>query len=247
MSSSEPGAIPETPKSALEQCRSVWLHGAGLAGATWDAMIGDLPKATAPDLPGHGDAPLVQPARVETYADAIADTIPPGAVLIGHSLGGMVALELAARLGKDVAALILIEAVPTVRDRISGRISAAIATGLFKSIPPKWFAWLSGLGQSQTTRDEVRRRMAQMDRAHIGAALDASGQYDGRRHLSDIKVPTLVIVGDKQTAAHHGAALFADRIPNANLVMLPGGHMLHTDNPLQLRRTIDEFLRDLQP
>ncbi|WP_298971263.1 alpha/beta hydrolase [uncultured Roseobacter sp.] len=230
------------PVSALARLDTVWLHGAGLAGDTWGPITAGVARAVTPDLPGHGRAKLVKPPRVETYADALSHLVPQDAVLIGHSLGGMVALELAARLQDRVMALVLIETVPTVRDRLSGRVSASLASGLFQSIPISWLAWLSGLGQSRETCTELRRQMARMDRVRIAAALEAAACYDGRPRLSQIDVPTLLIVGKQNTATHHGTALMAERIRGARLVKLPGGHMLHTDNPVQLKRSIDGFL-----
>ncbi|WP_299689882.1 alpha/beta fold hydrolase [uncultured Tateyamaria sp.] len=228
--------------SALRARDTMWLHGAGLAGDTWGPITASYPRAQTPDLPGHGLADMAYPPRVETYADAVQGRVQPGTVLIGHSLGGMVALELAARLQNRISALILIEAVPTVRDRLSGRLSARIATGLVRIVPQRALAWLSGLGHSAETRTELRRQMAATDRARLTAVLEAAAQYDGRPRLPQISVPTLVIVGQKNTATHHGATLMADRIAGAELERLPGGHMLHTDNPVQLRHSIERFL-----
>lgn len=236
-------SLSDAPVSILAQFDTVWLHGAGLAGDTWQPITKGLPRAITPDLPGHGRAPLADHPRVERYADALSNIVPQGAVLIGHSLGGMVALELTARSQHKIKALVMIEAVPTVRDRLSGRISASIAASLFGSMPTSWFAWLSGLGQCQETRAELRRQMSRTDRSRIAAALEAASQYDGRPHLPHINVPTLVIVGKNDTATHYGAKLIAERVEGAEFLQLSGGHMLHSDNPVQLRRSIDGFLR----
>lgn len=231
-----------TSVSALAKFDTVWFHGAGLSGDTWKPVTQGLPRAITPDLPGHGNAPQIDPPRVETYADALSEIVPQGAVLIGHSLGGMVALELAARLQDKIKGLVLIEAVPTVRDNLSGRISAGIAASVFGVMPTPWFAWLSGLGQQEETRAELRRQLSRMDRGRIAAAMEAALHYDGRPHLPYINIPTLVILGKKDSATHRGAKLIVERVIGAEYLQLPGGHMLHTDNPVQLRRSIDGFL-----
>ncbi len=205
-------------------------------------MTQAYPLAATPDLPGHGSEPLVHPPLVEIYANVLASKVPRGAVLIGHSLGGMVALELGARLGDRISALILIEAVPTVRDRLSRRIASFVAQSIYKVVPPKWLASLSGVGQSAHTRAELHRQLAGTDRRRITAALQAAAQYDGRPLLPRITVPTLVIVGQDNKATHCGAKLMAEGIPAAEHVVLSGGHMLHTDNPTGLLTTINEFL-----
>ena len=221
---------------------TVWLHGAGLSGDTWHAITKTYSKAITPDLPGHGISPLSQPYRVEAYAERLVGCVPDEAVLIGHSLGGMIALELAARLQDRIKALILIEAVPTVQDRLVGRLSANVAAALFRTIPTSWLAKLSGLGESTATKVELQRQMARMDRSQISAALEAAAHYDGRPRLAMITVPTLIIVGKRNLATHHGAELMAQRIPDAEFLKLPGGHMLHTDNHVQLKRCIGTFL-----
>lgn len=235
--------VTGVPLDPLASVDTVWLHGAGLSGDTWHPLTKGYTKALTPDLPGHGANPLSQPFRVEAYAERLSDCLPPGSVLIGHSLGGMVALELAARLQDRIKVLILIEAVPTVRDRLVGRLSATVAAALYRSIPTSWLANLSGLGESRDTKVELQRQLAQMDRQRISAALEAASLYDGRPRLAAIAVPTLIIVGKRNSATHHGADLMAQRIRGAEYVKLPGGHMLHTDNPVQLRRSINGFLR----
>ncbi|MEM9637032.1 MAG: alpha/beta hydrolase [Pseudomonadota bacterium] len=234
-----------TNPSLLWIMPSLWIHGAGLSGSTWAGFTRTLRKAVTPDLPGHGTASTVHPPRVTRYASELASVMPEACVLVGHSLGGMVALELAARHPERVKALILIECVPTVRTGRLRLLAAQLAKGLMQSLPPSCLGWLSGLGQSAETARHLKEQLSQNDRSSISAALEAAIRYDGRRVLQQIKAPTLVIVGRKNRATHQGARLIAEEILDARLVVLPGGHMLHTDNPVQLRREIDRFLNDV--
>lgn len=231
------------PTSPLERRPSLWLHGAGLSGSTWRGMTQQLPLAQTPDLPGHGRATAIDPPRVEGFARTLLPHVPDQAVLIGHSLGGMVALELAHLARERVAALVLVEAVPTVRDTRLGRMSAVIARSMMHMAPLAWLRKLSVMGQSAATRCELQRQLAQHDRPGLIAAMEAAATYDGRPLLEGISVPTLIVVGRQNRATHRGAQLAALRIPDAELVQVSGGHMLHTDNPLHLRRAIDAFLR----
>ena len=93
-----------------------------MTGATWDGLRADLPAAIAPDLPGRGDEPALPVPSAEGYAHFVQRHLSVGTVVIGHSLGGMVALELGARWPERVAALVLIEAVATVRDSAALRV-----------------------------------------------------------------------------------------------------------------------------
>lgn len=236
-----------TNSRVLKDHPSLWIHGAGLSASTWREMTRDLPHARTPDLPGHGTAAPISPPRVEAFAGALLAEIPPGCILIGHSLGGMVALEIAVRAPDRIAALILVEAVPTVRDSLFKRWSAWIAARMLSNLSPKAVAWLSGMGQPEATRQELHAQLTQHSKTSLSAALDAALHYDGRVHLPNITPPTLVITGRDNRATHGGAALIAQQVPSAEHVTLPGGHMLHWDNPSGLRQAIDAFLQKRLP
>ena len=77
------------------------LHGLGAAGAVWDGLTALLPgrwpgRWAAPDLPGHGRAAPLARYSFGGLAAAVAATVDPGAplVVLGHSMGGVVALAL---------------------------------------------------------------------------------------------------------------------------------------------------------
>jgi pimeloyl-ACP methyl ester carboxylesterase len=78
------------------------LHGLGATGDVWDGWRPLLARRwpgrwVAPDLPGHGGSPPLDDYTFDGFAAAVAGAIPPGAepVVLGHSLGGAVALALA--------------------------------------------------------------------------------------------------------------------------------------------------------
>lgn len=80
----------------------VLLHGAGRSLADWDASAAVLTaghRVLAVDLPGHGRSPGVSPWAIPAVVRHIADALDahdvPDAVVVGHSLGGLVAVECA--------------------------------------------------------------------------------------------------------------------------------------------------------
>jgi pimeloyl-ACP methyl ester carboxylesterase len=90
----------------------VFLHGTRLTGAEWAVQVADLSDEFAcltPDLPGHGsaeDVPFTVEGAAERVADLIAREAPDGrAILVGLSLGGYVAMAVAARWPERVAGL----------------------------------------------------------------------------------------------------------------------------------------------
>jgi len=81
----------------------VLLHGLGATGDVWNGWRSLLAQHwpgrwIAPDLPGHGGSPPLAEYTFDSFAAAVAGAVPPGAdiIVLGHSLGGVIALTLAA-------------------------------------------------------------------------------------------------------------------------------------------------------
>lgn len=114
----------------------VLLHGWACRRADWDgflAAVGDRFACLAPDLPGHGDS-AAQPGQwsVAGMAADVVDLVRAKGlerpVLVGHSMGGAVAMEAAARLG-DVAAVVLIDTFVIPYGDLSEQDAAGIERG----------------------------------------------------------------------------------------------------------------------
>ena len=77
----------------------VLLHGVGLRAEAWAAQIDALSaefEVIAPDMAGHGASPCLSgPVGLSRYSDQVADALGASAHIIGHSMGGYVALALA--------------------------------------------------------------------------------------------------------------------------------------------------------
>ena len=108
-------AVPEPAAPAVAPRRAliVFLHGTRLTGAEWAAQVAALDgefDCLALDLPGHGiavDVPFTLAGAGEAVADAIERSGHRVAILVGLSLGGYVAMEVAARWPERVAGLVI--------------------------------------------------------------------------------------------------------------------------------------------
>src|ERR1044072_2917267 len=84
----------------------LFLHGLGATGAVWAHLTGQVPRRVlVPDLPGHGPCAPLPHYSFETLTTAVARALPGKGPLVvaGHSLGGVLALELASgKYGVDV-------------------------------------------------------------------------------------------------------------------------------------------------
>ncbi len=96
------------------------LHGWGLNGAVWNGIRDALALRYTlhiVDLPGHGLSNGTATATITEMADAIAEAMPPRSHLLGWSLGGLVAQDLARRHAERIDRLVLVATTPSFLQR----------------------------------------------------------------------------------------------------------------------------------
>ncbi|MDP9072431.1 MAG: alpha/beta fold hydrolase [Actinomycetota bacterium] len=102
----------------------VLLHGLGASSRSWETLAESSSgyAATAPDLLGFGRSPKPPHARYDVvcHLEALAPLLPPGAVVVGHSTGAILAAALAAARPDVVRALLLL-GLPAFGDEASAR------------------------------------------------------------------------------------------------------------------------------
>lgn len=235
------------------------LHGALVSRAYWQREVAIFSKyyqVITCDLRGHGDSSRsAGPYSVSQFTRDVASLI--GAlglgrvVCCGHSLGGMVAQELAASYPDLVRGLVLADTWYDPR-------------GLpwepfpFRTVALKWMLYSTsvdqmanlmarGLGMFNTdigpyVRAEVGRHMD--DRANYISIWDAAIDFDGTARLYQIVCPTLIM-----TASYFPYTLIQGmemqrRIRDASVITIPrAGHWLNWDNPAAFDQALAGFLR----
>lgn len=224
----------------------VMLHGIGGNKAAWTHQLEGFAargyRAVAWDAPGYGESATVAPYTMATLADALAALIAHlGAartVVLGHSMGGMIAQELAVRAPVSAAGLILFATSPAfgkpdgawqqefldarLRPLDEGVPMARIAEQLMASMIPA--------GPGRATAIELMRAVPP---ATYRSALAALVGFDRRAALGAIAVPTLVLAAATDTTAPAAVmAKMAERIPGAAFVTLPAaGHLANLETP----------------
>lgn len=217
------------------------MHGAGFSRVSWEPLTHDLPLALCLDLPGHGAAPLVTPSSVAAYARAIEPQLPQQCVLIGHSLGAMVAMDLAVKLQNRVSALVLIESFAGAQVSPLHRCAVELARPLVERVPPRTVGAMAAMGESGQSAQELKQRFSEISPEGLRGAMRAALRFQFNPNLHTITAPTLVITGNRNRKTHHVARGLADIIPQAKLVNLPGGHLLPTDASEAVREAIEGF------
>lgn len=237
------------------------LHGWGLHGGIWDALRTALPEQEmqAPDLPGYGGRASVAPYTAEVVADAIAPTLPDAGLLLGWSMGGMVALALAARHPHKVRALVLVATTPSYVNRagwdkgLTPELLASFAEGVQTDYRATLLRFLSLQARGGDAAREVIARLrdsvfarGEPDAAVLAAGLELLRTVDLREQVEQIQAPTLVLHGGYDGLCLPEAAQWlASALPDARLALQPkAAHAPFLSHPEWFVDELKGFLRE---
>lgn len=254
----------------------VLLHGWAMRPAVWSevehalaATLGAAPLLHTPALPGHELAAPLPAPTLAAWAEALAGELPAdapaGIVLVGWSLGAMLAMELARRHPERVAALVLIGASARfVADRhwphgLARTVVDAFAQGFARDPQAtlKRFAALQVLGDAGGR--SLARALAQCsalapdaDAAtvatlgeRLAAGLEILRTADLRSAASGLRMPCTIVHGEADALMPAGAARWlGGQIAHARLHLLPGaGHALPLSAAAECARLIAAHTR----
>ncbi|MBK5913570.1 alpha/beta fold hydrolase [Rhodocyclus purpureus] len=237
----------------------VFIHGAGQDHSCWTLQSRWFAHhgfaVLAPDLPGHGRSGGPPPQSVEAAADWIVALLDAAGVaratLVGHSMGSLIALEVAARAAPArVTRLALLgSSLPMpVSDGLiaAARDDEATAWQLINDWSHSPRAHLGGNAQPGVWMMGVNRQlMARQRRGVLLAGLDACRRYRPEpERFAAIECPLRVIAGsaDKMTPARAARELAA-RWPQAQLTTIAGaGHSLMAEQPDAVLDTLRAFV-----
>jgi pimeloyl-[acyl-carrier protein] methyl ester esterase len=210
----------------------VYLHGWGLHGGIWSETAAMIPGLT-PDLPGYGNVPSAVPYNAESLADALAATLPDATAVCGWSLGGMVALALAARHPHKVARLVLVATNPVFVSRpdwphgLASEVLAEFAWALGEDYKATLLRFLSlqarGGDQARAVIERLRSSVflrGEPAPAVLAAGLDLLREVDLRRLIEQVRCPVLVVHGAYDMVCPTGAGRWlAENLPDARLAL----------------------------
>ncbi len=238
----------------------VFLHGWGSSARMWDttaAVLSQAFRCISLDLPGHGDSdkPPHDWYTIPRFAAAVAEVCRrlhlARPTLVGHSMGGTVALELAAEGAMPLAGLVAVNPVvdgsrTPVRpwlERASGPVLGVLRW--MWPLAARW--WANGHREPESAGSSARQRQrADLLRTTPEAALGSARAVMNHNlfpKLSRIHTPTLILVGERDNTVHpwQGAAA-ARRIPGARLQSLPCGHHPMDEVPEAFQAALRDFL-----
>jgi pimeloyl-ACP methyl ester carboxylesterase len=210
-------------------------------------------RCTAWDQPGYGNAPPVEPYDFAHLATALERLIGgEKAVLVGHSMGGLVAQEFYARYPEKVAALALCftsaafaAGTNFAQHFVAARIGPLDAGKSMLEIAKEVMPAQRGRITDKDGLERAERIMAGIAPATYRKAVQIITTFDRREDLPKIAVPALLVAGsDDVTAPAQLMGHMAQKIPGAEFVVLRGcGHLGPLDQPEEFNKVLEGFLR----
>jgi pimeloyl-ACP methyl ester carboxylesterase len=202
-------------------------------------------------------APIVE----ELHAYIAANKLHP--VVIGHSLGGLLAMMLAEKYPEDVRKMVIVDALPYTAVLLDPAATVegmrqqteAIRQQMLAMPADQYAAMQPMMAARMVTNIEAQKQVAASfitsDRAVAVEAMVEDLQTDLRRYVASIKTPTLVLYAYDETAQEPPAAKYEAMVqdaykpmPNVTLVRIDNSrHFIMYDQPMKLNAAIEGFLK----
>ena len=249
----------------------VMIHGLAASLHDWNDLAPELSAngyaSYALDLLGHGDSPKLDSRAYQmdwifehfsSWMESLNLTEP--AILVGHSMGGYVALEYARQAAALTRGLVLVnpfysraQLPPILRTTYNHSNWSSLVVGR----TPEWlFRFFVDLS-SVVTGHSVGALHSLPEKIRAQTALDykrtAPGVYhipnaivDMTQYLPEIDVPTLVVWGDRdQTLEPSSFPRLVNGLPKARGEVLRAGHVPHQSQTAAFNQVVMNFLKEL--
>lgn len=226
------------------------IHGAGGSHLSWPHEIRRLPGRTvyALDLPGHGKSDAFGEQTISAYATHVLSWMEAvgqyRAFIVGHSMGGAIALNIAASNPTRVAGLGLLglgspfEVPHDILENLTNPAMVSAALNQIKALsfspdsPPRLV-------------EQVFKRLIEVRPSVLRGDFLACARFDMRLVLEQVQHPTLIIAGarDLMTPLRY-AQLLSKKIPGAELRVIPqAGHLFMLEHPRETAEFLQAFLQ----
>lgn len=249
----------------------ILIHGIAASHHNWDDLIPVLVDqgycCYALDLLGHGDSPKLDSRAYQMdwlyqhFSNWVRSLhLAEPAILIGHSLGGYLALEYARRVSAWTRGLVLVNPLYSLsqlppllrrtyrRPHLSSFIIGRTPPWMFRVIVDMTsLAMGNGSGALHSLPEKVRAQTAlDYGRTSPGVYNIINNSRDLNGSLASISVPSLIIWGDRdQTLAPSSFNRLVNRMPRATGKVLRAGHVPHQSNIDEFNQIVVEFLKSI--
>ncbi len=230
----------------------VFVHGACENSSFWNHQksLSDRYRVLTLDLPSHGKSkPMIGLVQLRRYAEIVTEFItkkcPEKAVLVGHSMGGAIALLNAIEHPENLKGVVLVATgaklgvLPSIREGLRTRFVETVKS----VVGPRQFASTTNLEVVRFVTNEIMKCKGEI----ASADYEACNGFDVRQRLRTISIPTLIIVGeeDKMTPVTWSTYM-KENIPKSKLVIVKeASHLPMLERPADFNRHLSEFVLSL--
>jgi len=238
----------------------ILLHGLGVTADSWQMQVSPLVEAgfhvLVPDAPGFGSSTypggsMSIAGMAEPIASLMKARFSKPASVVGISMGGTLALQLALDHPEQVKRLVLVNTFarldiskPSSWLYFASRFVLVHVLGIeaqAKFVAKRLFP---GAGQ-EMLRQALIAQVVQADPAGYRSAMRALARFNVLDRLSALRCPTLIVTGENDTTVPPKNQLpLVQQIPGARQVILPNaGHALSVESPEAFNRLLLSFVR----
>jgi len=247
------GAEPPAPwrdeAESISGYDMVLIHGLGSSAEAWHKLTPFLAAGfnlSTYELPGHGHTPVIPNLSIESASRDLARFIEDNAleepILVGHGIGGMIAMNYAFRFANDVRRLIIIDAAPMqlASTEQKGHVAQRLMDDYDQFVAESFL----GLSPMEKVTDLIVDQALRTDRVSFTQLLMSSFDFDLRDELAYQTVPILVIGSATMFPSFDHPLDYLDSIGYANAqtiaykLMPETGHFVMLEQPILVANTI---------
>ena len=243
----------------------LFIHGIGGAGRIWAGQKASFAAAglvpLAPDLPGYGARPPVVAMDFEGLAEDVeafaARSRVHRPILVGHSMGGMIAQTMLRRRPDAYTAAVLACTSPAFgnadgdfqRKFVADRLDPLDAGKAMTDLAPRMVDRMMRPNPDQAGRALAIEVMGAVAADTYRAAVRCLVAFDERANLARIRIPVLCLAGEMDLSAPSPVVeRMAGKIAGARYVCLPGvGHLPNLEAPATFDAAVLHFLEGARP
>ncbi len=240
---------PGTNSSVANSIPVVFIHGAGGNSLSWPIELRRHKGGNFffIDLPGHGKSTIASMQSIPMLARYVCEKMDSfhlgRAVIVGHSLGGAIALHMAVNHANKVLGLILVSSAAKLKVAPFFLSKPSNNAG-FEQMLRKLVELSFGSSVAPRTKDLAYQRLLELRPSVLHNDFCACANFNITSQLADITQPCLILGGLKDRMVEPSNWNFlADHIINSQLITFPlAGHHLLLEHPHEVSKCVLDFL-----
>ncbi len=229
----------------------VLVHGLGSRIGHWlpvARLLARDHRVVLVDLPGHGDTELPEPFSLDRAMQSLEGALEQEegpVVLVGHSVGGLVAAQTALEHPEHVRALVLVETA--LRPQLEGEERARLMRALDSDYQGVLRTAYESFGRDSLQGRALYEEVAVLEPSHIKPWIRLALTLDPSERMGHLRAPLLAVFAERswpldESWARASATLGYDHVPRVDPVrVLDCGHFVMLDQPARLASLIARF------